>query len=595
MYLRKILGNQYEEAEWVVNSALPREPEHLTAILVRTNKSADMYSNLLEENGVKFFKVSGNDIFRTEEVKDLFSFFQTLINIENRISWARILWKYGKLKSLNESRRIINRMFEIGMRPTDFISLYPNDDCLLEYFYNMLMKNRIVVFDTETTGLDVENDDIIQIAAIEIVQGVVGSEFVVYINTDKDLTESEKIHHISKNFLNKYGISKEDALKKFKKFVGDNVLVAHNVQYDKDILYHNYIRERVDFFSLNAVFIDSIDLIKRLFPDLVTYKLGYLIRKFHIDGENSHNAIDDVRATVNLLFYCTNNILKDKNTRINFVSENQLLLSNFKNNYKPLYNSVSSNFSNEMPLHEVTTMVLGYMENLYNLQNGERLYNKLDKIISFMKAKCSIGKVLNVIKKYVPEFSRYSEVDLLIGDEKIFIGTIHKAKGLEFENVIVPQIVDGTFPSFFSKSKIEKKEDARILYVAMTRAKKNLLLTFYTYFLTDYGAIYSKCISPFLDDSGIKSLFSFKEILSLGKPINAGIPWDPNERSLLATKFKNGQTNIQSLAMEFGRTPGEISSELAHQGLVIDVKTPLNTKTSQAVDISLESDQKFPF
>lgn len=512
LHLREILGNQYEEAKWIVNSVLPREPEHSTAILVRTNKAADMYAELLEENGVKFFKVSGYDIFRTEEVKDLFSFFQTLINNEDRISWARILWRYGNVKTLNESRRIINSMFEIGMRPTDFISLYPNDNCLLEFFYNMFMENRIVVFDTETTGLDVENDDIIQIAAIEIVRGVVGKEFVVYINTDKDLTKSEKIHHISKNFLNRHGVSKDNALIKFKEFVGDDVLVAHNVQYDKEILFFNYLRERVDFFSSKTEFIDSIDLTKRLFPDLVAYKLEYLIRKFDIEGENSHNAIDDVRATVNLLFYFKNTILKDKNSRIEFISQNELLFSNFKKKYMPLYNSISSNFSNEMPLHEVTAMVLGYMEDLYSNQNGEKLYNKLYKIISFMKAKCNIGKVLNVIKKYVPEFSRYSEVDLLIGDEKIFIATIHKAKGLEFENVIVPQVVDGTFPSFFSKSKKEKKEDARILYVAMTRAKTNLLITFHTQYLSDCGAIYPKYISPFLGDSSLKSLFSFKKI-----------------------------------------------------------------------------------
>ena len=102
-------------------------------------------------------------------------------------------------------------------------------------------------------------------------------------------------------------------------------------------------------------------------------------------------------------------------------------------------------------------------------------------------------------------------------------------------------------------------------------------------------------ISPFPPKNASKSLEERRQDnLRLGKPINAGTPWGPNERLLLATKFKNGQTNIQSLAMEFGRTPGAISSELAHQGL-IEVKTPLNNETSQAVDISLESDQKFPF
>ncbi len=41
-------------------------------------------------------------------------------------------------------------------------------------------KKRVVVFDTETTGLDTSNDDIIQIAAIEIIQGKVGRSFECY-------------------------------------------------------------------------------------------------------------------------------------------------------------------------------------------------------------------------------------------------------------------------------------------------------------------------------------------------------------------------------------------------------------------------------
>ena len=165
---------------------------------------------------------------------------------------------------------------------------------------------------------------------------------------------------------------------------------------------------------------------------------------------------------------------------------NTKLITNFKNRYFPLYDAISSRFSNEMPLHEITAMVLGYMENLYQIEDGETLHDICAKITNFMEKKCNIGKVLNILKKYIPEFSKYSEVDLLIGNEKLFIATIHKAKGLEFENVIIPQVVDGMFPIAHAKTKDAITEEARILYVAMTRARTNLLLTFSSKYVDKY-------------------------------------------------------------------------------------------------------------
>jgi len=53
---------------------------------------------------------------------------------------------------------------------------------------------RQIILDTETTGLDTKLGDVIQIAAIEIVQGRVCRTFEVYIDTELDFSEAEKIH-----------------------------------------------------------------------------------------------------------------------------------------------------------------------------------------------------------------------------------------------------------------------------------------------------------------------------------------------------------------------------------------------------------------
>ena len=56
--------------------------------------------------------------------------------------------------------------------------------------------------------------------------------------------------------------------------------------------------------------------------------------------------------------------------------------------------------------------------------------------------------------------------------------TVHKAKGLEFENVIIFEATDGVYPFFDKKTPEEIRESARLFYVAMTRAKKRLHITY---------------------------------------------------------------------------------------------------------------------
>lgn len=61
---------------------------------------------------------------------------------------------------------------------------------------------------------------------------------------------------------------------------------------------------------------------------------------------------------------------------------------------------------------------------------------------------------------------RLKEADLLVGDERIVISTVHKAKGRQFDAVVVPDVDWYEFEA----------ERLRVLYVAISRAKRHLLL-----------------------------------------------------------------------------------------------------------------------
>ena len=86
-------------------------------------------------------------------------------------------------------------------------------------------------------------------------------------------------------------------------------------------------------------------------------------------------------------------------------------------------------------------------------------------------------------------------------DERLVLSTIHSAKGLEWQCVFVIWLVDGRFPSSYSfLTEEELEEERRLLYVAVTRAKQLLYLTFPIQVYDKVtGSVLSKP-SRFLDD-----------------------------------------------------------------------------------------------
>ena len=70
------------------------------------------------------------------------------------------------------------------------------------------------------------------------------------------------------------------------------------------------------------------------------------------------------------------------------------------------------------------------------------------------------------------KISQLKEADLLVGDEKIVISTVHKAKGRQFDAVIIPSVAQMAI----SDAGDDNEESLRLLYVAMSRAQRHLAL-----------------------------------------------------------------------------------------------------------------------
>ena len=98
---------------------------------------------------------------------------------------------------------------------------------------------RQVVLDTETTGLDIANDHrIIEIAGVELVnRKLTKNSYQVYLNTERTVGPSFKIHGLSDDFLSDKPSFKE-IYGEFLDFIKDSELLIHNAEFDVGFLNH---------------------------------------------------------------------------------------------------------------------------------------------------------------------------------------------------------------------------------------------------------------------------------------------------------------------------------------------------------------------
>ena len=97
---------------------------------------------------------------------------------------------------------------------------------------------RFVVFDTETTGLDIETDRILSIGAIGVFNNIldVSDNFEHYLKQHEFSAKTVEIHGILKEGkLEKY--SENESLKQFLKYIGNSVLVAHHATFDIEMIF----------------------------------------------------------------------------------------------------------------------------------------------------------------------------------------------------------------------------------------------------------------------------------------------------------------------------------------------------------------------
>ena len=505
-----------DEVEKVARQAgewLKQNPEETTAIVTLSNADADEISRQLTLYSLPHFKISGTDLFSTPDMKLLLAHFTAVQSDTNLIAWSRIMHGAKCIHTAYEARDIVHQLIATGISPSELMT--SGTPPLTQQFVKAYETQDIVIFDTETTGLDTFRDDIIQIAAMRIRGEKVLGQFMVHIETEREIPAmlGDIVNPIIEERKTAEILSHEDALTRFADFAKDAVLLAHNADFDINILRSNIIRYSKSIINsqLSIInFFDSLRLIRLLEPDLRVHKLKHLLETLHLEGQNSHLADDDVYATKSLVDYCY------KKAKAIIPHQNALLAreavinvgAKLQKNYAPLYHHTHDLLYKEATDCLASSVFTTELRYIHDALVSDKLINpveKLDYICSYIDNDLidaqKYPELILQLQHYGAEINTLREADLCNSSrikERIYVSTVHKAKGLEFDNVIVFDAVDGRYPNFNATTINQKEEDARKLYVALSRAKKRLYIGISEKFINRYGRTFDRTITPFL-------------------------------------------------------------------------------------------------
>lgn len=155
--------------------------------------------------------------------------------------------------------------------------------------------NNYTVVDIETTGMSWNFSKILEISAIKVRGKEIIDEFSELINPH------EPIPYFIKNLT---GISDEmvcDALEldevllKFKDFLREDIIVGHNVNFDVNFLYDNFLNVLNEPMQNN--FVDTLRISRKLLPELEHHKLDNLTQYYNIKARDKHRALNDCVLT----------------------------------------------------------------------------------------------------------------------------------------------------------------------------------------------------------------------------------------------------------------------------------------------------------
>ena len=303
--------------------------------------------------------------------------------------------------------------------------------------------------------------------------------------------------------------------------ISNKIIQGNKIRYEKSSKHTTEENSQIMLFKVKNSTIQARELVKRIFEINPNETIGVLYRNnissLYVAEILKNNDIDFFVKENKFDFY-SNRILNDVKNILLF-SEDTTDLEVFKRIYFKLNAYIKKDFITKLEYKPYSQCVLEslldldelndfYLNKFTSLRNDFKRLKKMkmeDKIdcilyeIGYGDYLDNFNDFSNLNYNLIFDLIKYLSKDLKTFDEfieklnnlkeclknasssksNISISTIHSAKGLEYDNVFIIDLIDGEFPQKSVLNSFDEKlleEERRLFYVAMTRARKRLFL-----------------------------------------------------------------------------------------------------------------------
>jgi len=262
--------------------------KQLNAVYFPNKNSKDKLDNVKD----------GLEVVLTGDVEE----FNDKLSIKvKHITLVKILEKPKNViqfKSVNASyKQVFPEDFDVVAQA----SLFEQQKQQIDYLKN----NTFVVFDLETTGLNHEDCQIVEIGAVKVENGKITKKFSTFVDPETNIPEdATKIHGIT-NEMVKGAPKVKVALEDFYKFAHKSTLVAYNIAFDYKFINHYGRKHRLKFSHPQK---DAMIMARKYIKGLRNYKLKTVAESLNVSLANAHRAYFDAAATAKVFLKLAENL-----------------------------------------------------------------------------------------------------------------------------------------------------------------------------------------------------------------------------------------------------------------------------------------------
>lgn len=239
------------------------------------------------------------------------------------------------------------------------------------------------VIDVETTGLDPNECDIIEISALRVRSGSIVSTFTSLVKPREYLYISgarpyNDVYYVDSFIEDLTGITNEmlynapspsDVIPAFRDFIGDDILVGQNVSFDMCFIYDAFVS--VLGIPLRNECVDIARFSRRLFPDNDHHRLTDITSYCGIEFDQQHRAEGDSTAT----YQCFEKMKSLIRERFEKVTDFEAL---FKRSHQMDYSGLQAqtdNFDVDHPFYHKTVVFTGALKDLVRSEAMQLVLN----------------------------------------------------------------------------------------------------------------------------------------------------------------------------------------------------------------------------